>query len=473
MPGPPPPPPPIGGPPPPPAFTPQAAPSKGGGDQRDALLSAIRKGKNLKKTVTVDKSGPCIPGKLSNVSNNNSNTSNNNDARPSGPTPSGPPNGLVGLAALFPGGQIPKLRPVGGNHSSNNSNGHGTTSQRSPDSTVQQKNFVNTQNEIKKRMANDNKNRGPPPPAPSRTPSSDDNTPRKFPVPSRNGSANHHVHTKPGSVSDLSSITFEHNRSALHKRAVSNSNIGVTESSEISNRPTNLHPKPSYGKPNVAPKPPVLNGKIKPLNRTQSMKNPRSPSPQSPGTLEKNISNFGTVRNLKPDIKDALASIHQKGHRAPMADRPKGPPPSIPQQPGGYGSQVSLTSSKSIKHPGHAPPPPPPSMVTAPNQPPPVPPHRTAPHVPPRTVPPPPPSLSSNGNAPPPPPRIYSMKDNNLSRQSSSPSDFEARFKFPDVSTFPAPPKFKGVEKIYGKPVNGSIFLKMQLAKPTFLYAEF
>lgn len=49
-------------PPPPPTFNSASAPA--GGDQgRNVLLQSIRAGKALKKTVTVDKSAPCISGK--------------------------------------------------------------------------------------------------------------------------------------------------------------------------------------------------------------------------------------------------------------------------------------------------------------------------------------------------------------------------------------------------------------------------
>lgn len=68
MPGPPPPPP---GPPPPPMsmppmakFTPAKSTSSGSGDNRNALLSQIQMGAKLKKTVTVDKSGPAVAGKV-------------------------------------------------------------------------------------------------------------------------------------------------------------------------------------------------------------------------------------------------------------------------------------------------------------------------------------------------------------------------------------------------------------------------
>lgn len=50
---------------PPPPPPPQAGASAGPpvGDNRGLLLQSIRAGKTLKKTVTVDKSGPAISGK--------------------------------------------------------------------------------------------------------------------------------------------------------------------------------------------------------------------------------------------------------------------------------------------------------------------------------------------------------------------------------------------------------------------------
>lgn len=61
MPGPP--PPPLAAP-PPPLFTTPKGGGAGGPDDRSALLKSIRQGAKLKKTVTVDKSAPMIPGNV-------------------------------------------------------------------------------------------------------------------------------------------------------------------------------------------------------------------------------------------------------------------------------------------------------------------------------------------------------------------------------------------------------------------------
>lgn len=130
----PPPPPPPPGPPPLPG-TPFSSASSG--QQRDQLLQSIRQGTKLKKTVTVDKSGPFIAGntavtllaeieldsnckaishisgKIPNI-NNNTTSESSRDLTSSSSTSKqinlngGPPS----LANLFAGG-IPKLKPTG------------------------------------------------------------------------------------------------------------------------------------------------------------------------------------------------------------------------------------------------------------------------------------------------------------------------------------------------------------------------
>lgn len=54
--------PPPPGPPPPPLMPSSQVMPAASGHQRDMLLQSIRKGTKLKKTVTVDKSGPFVSG---------------------------------------------------------------------------------------------------------------------------------------------------------------------------------------------------------------------------------------------------------------------------------------------------------------------------------------------------------------------------------------------------------------------------
>ncbi|CAJ0578857.1 unnamed protein product, partial [Mesorhabditis spiculigera] len=100
MPAPPPPPPP---PPPPMAPGPPkaAAPTKASsGDGRGALLSEIRGGARLKKTVTNDRSAPLVSGKGPSNSGNNAESGGRGPSPPggsNGPSKGGPPMGLGGL----------------------------------------------------------------------------------------------------------------------------------------------------------------------------------------------------------------------------------------------------------------------------------------------------------------------------------------------------------------------------------------
>jgi len=97
----------------------------GGADPRSALLSSIQKGTKLKKTTTVDKSGPALSGKVcgeggggagvgagsKRTLNNNTSTSNHNNSSSS----NGLGNGTPKLGGLFEGlSQMPKLKPVNG-----------------------------------------------------------------------------------------------------------------------------------------------------------------------------------------------------------------------------------------------------------------------------------------------------------------------------------------------------------------------
>lgn len=127
------PPPPPPGPPPPPVpklNTGSALGSLGGGsgsgDTRNALLMSIQKGAKLKKTVTNDKSGPAIAGRVAGgaggANNVGSSTSSNGERRAGVPGGGGGVSGGGGsmangggpkLAGIFGGmSEMPKLKPV-------------------------------------------------------------------------------------------------------------------------------------------------------------------------------------------------------------------------------------------------------------------------------------------------------------------------------------------------------------------------
>lgn len=89
----------------------------GGVDNRSALLQSIQKGAKLKKTVTVDKSGPILSGSVANTNNNSNNSNSTNSNAPSRPPPpanNSQTNGMPKLGGIFEGMQsMPKLKPVG------------------------------------------------------------------------------------------------------------------------------------------------------------------------------------------------------------------------------------------------------------------------------------------------------------------------------------------------------------------------
>lgn len=108
-------------PPPPPMGGLKLAPTgngKAGGDNRNELLQSIQKGAKLKKTVTVDKSGPMLAGKVTNSTSPTSATSPvrsiTNNGSGSGVGTAGS-NGMPKLGGIFEGlSSMPKLKPVGG-----------------------------------------------------------------------------------------------------------------------------------------------------------------------------------------------------------------------------------------------------------------------------------------------------------------------------------------------------------------------
>ncbi|KAF5283160.1 hypothetical protein FQR65_LT02672 [Abscondita terminalis] len=443
MPGPPP-PPPAAPPacPPPPVFT----PAKASGDPRGALLKSIRQGTQLKKAVTNDRSAPAISGSKSNNNNNSSKPT------PSFTNSSTPVSNGLGLG-LFAGG-MPKLRPTGKlddvQYDSRRNNSNSINTRKSPSRLELGSNFGNVHNEVqsalKKQMATDsNRNRGPPPPAPVRNISqSTENIQNsgKLNYHMRNGSSNgFHVNTStlhkpiskspsplptPTSPQPLPNFNSLHaNVGTLHRKANSSANLTVFDSPEIT---SSLPSRPSSRKPNLAPKPPnVVNGKPAAppkrhsngrqfsINRSVSVRNPRSPSPQSPDDV--NYPNkFGTVRNLTSALDKSLGANMIPRVRPTLNGRPTAPPPSIPPQ---HVPPPPPSKSLTVKPPNHAPPPPP-------------------------TVP-----VVNNLAAPPPPPRHSSMKDVTTVRRSVVDLDQKFKNDFHTIDQFPRPNPYRNVPKYY------------------------
>ncbi|KFM58723.1 hypothetical protein X975_02982, partial [Stegodyphus mimosarum] len=414
---------------------------------RNALLSQIRKGTQLKKVETNDRSSPIVDGAKSS-SNGSAAKRNTSDLKNSSPFPVIPPGGLFAQG-------IPKLRP---------------TTPRSGDSSplsslvIQNIKSTNSASSLDHLRVGHISRSQPPSPVskprvtsgvtssqttnlenhehtslPAGNPNFPDDIAVKGPAPAPPPASQKPVfrsNTKTETGHTNSDSPVKH---TTVKRSASQTNLGQ--------RPRLTRPPP-----NVKPPPP-------PKNNSAPQTAPPPPPSKPPNILRRQSFGVGESHNSRfaANKLSVANSVAQKPTAKSIGPPP--PPPRNNSAPNDLNQMVASSSPNQLNKMNIAPPPPPNRATATSNRGAPVrppPPRAPAPPPPPPQhqfpVHPAPPSqmkaLPSINLAPPPPARVSSMKQN----------DFEERYRnmFNSAQSLPEPERFPNTPKSYPSKANQS-----------------
>lgn len=419
-------------------------------DNRNALLSSIQKGTKLKKTVTVDKSGPLIPGKTSNVTSSVSATSS--PSRVGGSNSQSQPNPRLG------GGGALNFQDELANRLKKSSNSPtSTTSRSNEDRPREYATSTTSKSPITDSKSKQSNGRLP-------TSSSSGSLSRE-PTPNQSSLFNKNSNTgRTNTNFSQSKATLENlfggGQSSAPSFSSSNSNSNISSINQQEQQqqsyvqsqpePPQSVTRPNYHKPNLAPKPPGQNGNGNPVARHQSMRTPKSPPAAltafNPTFTTESNSHMGTIRSNKPrHLVEAVNVRPRPPNKPPPPPPPTRQVPTIPtSQATNLNQPPSIAKSQNaINEFGRTP------LTMRPvasvndindneNQAPPPPPHRMCPAPPVnlRTH----PTQPTNDENPPRPPERKSSRRI---------IDLEAKFQFHSVMDFPQPKPFLNVTKHY------------------------
>lgn len=494
MPMPPPPPPGLPGPPPPPITGFKLTSGKTSrGDGRSELLQSIQKGKQLKKTITNDKSGPDIAGKVISRGDVGVTAIEHQIQSKSQNVTASSNVEIQKLGGLFEGMcTMPKLKPVGTSrigplsNSSAPSNRPTSGTNIIKHSAVLDFNTELTQHLTLKKQRKQQQqgiqpqttetkpilNRGPPPyppniclpekPIVNTTPTvhilkqQPNITNKKGPSPV----------TASGIVSPPpNDLLLSPNKSTLFPNDASTNNSDNNTSNIFLQNSGTL--KTNHKKPNRAPKPPgiqhIISTKTK-ISRHHSMRSPKTLSITTTvdSVFPPSVQHFGTTRG-PPQMFQSQDSLNSTVTRqAPIL--PISRPTVAPPRPPNIKPLVNNTHNNDINSYSYG-------MNTSRDRninvnPPPLPPHRTCPALPP------PPQgqtnpsqlTSTNPTIPPPPPQRYSSirnstnsiasttiayKSQNVNNQKTIDIDAKFGHLFHNVTEFPPPSPFTNLPKSY------------------------